>query len=95
MPVRELIGAGLERRPEEAWQVGVSPPLTAREKEIAVLVAAGLTNREIAERLVLSVRTVETHVARALTKLGFTNRGQLTAWAHHEGLITNVSGKRR
>jgi non-specific serine/threonine protein kinase len=95
MPVRELIGAGLERRPEEAWQVGVSPPLTAREEEIAVMVAAGLTNREIAERLVLSVRTVETHVARALTKLGFTNRGQLTAWAHHEGLITNVSGERR
>jgi DNA-binding NarL/FixJ family response regulator len=52
-------------------------PLTAREREIATLVAAGLTNREIAERLVVSVRTVEGHLYRATTKLGVTDRAQL------------------
>ena len=51
--------------------------LTPREAEVAALVAAGLTNREIAERLVVSVRTVEGHVDRALGKLGLHTRTQL------------------
>ncbi|HEY3629525.1 MAG TPA: AAA family ATPase [Jatrophihabitantaceae bacterium] len=61
-------------------------PLTAREREIAMLVADGLANRAIAERLVLSERTVETHVRNALTKLDLANRTQLTAWALRAGL---------
>lgn len=52
-------------------------PLTAREREIAAMAAAGLTNREIADRLVVSVRTVEGHLYRATTKLGITDRAQL------------------
>ena len=44
-------------------------------------VAGGLSNREIAERLVLSERTVETHVQHILTKLGFRSRTQIAAWA--------------
>jgi predicted ATPase/DNA-binding CsgD family transcriptional regulator len=54
--------------------------LTRRENEIAELVAEGLTNREIAERLVMSQRTAEGHVARILGKLSFTSRTQLASW---------------
>jgi DNA-binding CsgD family transcriptional regulator len=54
--------------------------LTRREREIAELVADGLGNREIAERLYLSKRTVDSHVEHIFTKLGFSSRGQLTAW---------------
>jgi DNA-binding NarL/FixJ family response regulator len=54
-------------------------PLTVREREIANLVAAGLSNRDIAERLTVSVRTVEGHLYRACTKLCCTDRDQLAA----------------
>jgi DNA-binding NarL/FixJ family response regulator len=55
--------------------------LTAREQEVARLVAEGLTNKEIAARLQLSVRTVESHVRHVLARLGFANRTQLATWA--------------
>jgi DNA-binding NarL/FixJ family response regulator len=58
--------------------------LTRRESEVVRLVAEGLTNREIAARLVLSVRTVETHVDRVMGKLDFHTRSQLTAWVVQE-----------
>ncbi len=54
--------------------------LTRREREVADLVSQGLTNRELAERLVIAERTAENHVQHILTKLGFTNRSQITAW---------------
>jgi non-specific serine/threonine protein kinase len=54
--------------------------LTRRESEIAALVAEGLTNREIAERLVVAQRTAEGHVARILDKLDLTSREQVAAW---------------
>ena len=54
--------------------------LTRRESEIAALVAEGLTDREIAERLVMARRTAEGHVAHILGKLSFTSRTQLAAW---------------
>ena len=55
--------------------------LSRRELEVAELVAGGLSNKEIAARLHLSVRTVESHVRNALTKTGLLNRTQLAAWA--------------
>lgn len=56
-------------------------PLTAREAEIAGLIAHGLTNREIAERLVISAKTVEHHVSRILGKLGLQSRVEIAAYA--------------
>lgn len=55
-----------------------SAPLTPREREVAVLVAQGLSNREVAERLVISKRTADTHVERILAKLGITSRGDIS-----------------
>jgi DNA-binding NarL/FixJ family response regulator len=60
---------------------GEKPPgLSAREIEVAKLVTEGLTNRQIAERLVISERTAQNHVQHILTKLGFTTRSQIAAW---------------
>ncbi|MQY07742.1 ATP-binding protein [Actinomadura macrotermitis] len=61
----------------------VTPPstLTAREREIAALVARGLSNRGIADELVISPATVARHVTNILTKLGFASRAQVAAWA--------------
>ncbi|MGO2520321.1 MAG: LuxR C-terminal-related transcriptional regulator [Microbacterium sp.] len=58
------------------------PLLTERELSVAMLVADGRTNREIAERLFVSVRTVEVHIGRMFTKLGVRSRGELIALAH-------------
>ena len=52
--------------------------LTAREREIALLVAAGRTNREVAEQLVLSARTIEAHLRNVYGKLGVRSRVELT-----------------
>lgn len=64
--------------PPEPDSGGVS--LTAREREVAALVARGLTNGDIARSLVVSERTVEGHVARILAKRGFRSRAQIAAW---------------
>jgi DNA-binding CsgD family transcriptional regulator/tellurite resistance protein len=60
--------------------------LTAREREVAALIAQGKTNRAIAKQLVLSERTVEGHVTNILTKLGCTTRTQIATWAVEKGL---------
>ncbi len=55
-------------------------PLTRRETQVAELVAQGLSNKEIATKLVISQRTAEAHVENILSKLGFTSRAQVAAW---------------
>jgi DNA-binding NarL/FixJ family response regulator len=65
-----------------------SPPggLTAREVEVLGLVATGLTNRDIAQELVISEKTVASHVSHIFTKLGLTSRAAATAYAYEHGL---------
>jgi DNA-binding CsgD family transcriptional regulator len=62
-------------------------PLTPREREVALLVARGLTNREIAAALVITERTAETHVEHILGKLGFRARAQIATWVGGRGLL--------
>jgi len=73
----------LSKRQREAEKIG---GLTPREREVARLVSDGKSNREIAEALVLSERTVENHVGNILTKLGFDSRAQIAVWAVEKGL---------
>jgi DNA-binding NarL/FixJ family response regulator len=61
--------------------------LTEREREVMVLVAGGLSNDEIAERLVISPATAKTHVSRAMVKLGARDRAQLVVFAFQSGLV--------
>jgi non-specific serine/threonine protein kinase len=63
--------------------------LTTREREVAVLIAQGKFNREIADLLVVSERTIETHVSNTMFKLGFTSRRQIAAWVVEKGLAPN------
>ena len=83
----EAVGLALANQPEEAPRPGPRRTLTRRETEVAALAARGLTNRDIAAQLFLSVRTVEVHVDHILTKRGFHTRTQLAAWAYEEGLL--------
>ncbi len=68
-------------------------PLTARELEVAALVADGLTNKEVAVRLGLSVRTAENHLLNVMNKLGLDNRAQVAAWFTRSR--STVDGPRR
>lgn len=65
--------------------------LTEREREVAALVATGRSNAAIAETLVIGERTVESHVANILAKLGFASRAQIAAWAVERGLLQGVN----
>ena len=62
--------------------------LTAREREVVALVGAGLSNEEIAARLVISAATARTHVSRSMLKVGARDRAQLVVFAYETGLVT-------
>jgi two-component system, NarL family, response regulator NreC len=76
----KLIGAGGPSR-------GAEDPLSDREREVLSLLALGHTNQEIADRLVVSVRTVEAHRAHILTKLRLSTRAELVRYAIDAGLL--------
>jgi DNA-binding NarL/FixJ family response regulator len=91
-----LLSPAITRRLIEAFvarpEPQVTPPealaeLTPREVEVLALVAGGLSNEEIAERLVLSPLTAKTHVSRILMKLGTRDRAQLVMLAYESGLV--------
>ncbi|MEJ2861736.1 ATP-binding protein [Actinomycetospora flava] len=67
-------------------------PLTSREREIAALIADGRSNRDIADELVISRRTVDGHVERILRKLSFTSRTQIASWVASRGQRDGVPG---
>ena len=80
--VAEFASRAKQPRPPRELDV-----LTEREREVMSLVAGGLTNDEIAERLYMSPATARTHVSRAMTKLGARDRTQLVVLAYETGLV--------
>jgi DNA-binding NarL/FixJ family response regulator len=89
---RRLIADYARRpRPRPISSVGLQV-LTEREREVMALVARGLSNEEIAGRLVLSPLTAKTHVSRILAKLGARDRGQLVMLAYESGLVQAGEG---
>ena len=82
---KELIPTARPFTPRQAAKQAAGG-LTAREREVAALIAAGKSNREIAEALVLSERTIETHVSSIFSKLGFGARAQVATWAIERNL---------
>ena len=83
---RRLIGE-FAARTREAPRSPALDALSEREREVMALVAEGLTNHEIAERLVVSPLTAKTHVSRAMVKLGARDRIQLVVFAYQSGLV--------
>jgi non-specific serine/threonine protein kinase len=90
--IEEALGEGepapmLAPSAEPASAARAADPLSPREREVAALIAQGLTNRQIAEALVISEWTADTHVRHILTKLEFRSRAQVAAWATERGLL--------
>ena len=90
-----LLSPGITRRLIEEFAQRAKEPaslpeldrLTDREREVVALVGEGLSNEEIAERLVMSAATAKTHVSRAMVKLGARDRAQLVVFAYESGLV--------
>ena len=90
-----LLAPAITRRLVERYAgsrgAGAAPPgldeLTAREREVLVLIARGLSNAEIADELVVSMPTVKTHVGRVFLKLGLRDRAQAVIAAYEGGLV--------
>jgi DNA-binding NarL/FixJ family response regulator len=80
--IAEVVARGGRRSPSPNLD-----GLTDREREVMALVAAGLSNDEIAERLIVSPATAKTHVSRAMLKLGARDRAQLVVFAYEAGLV--------
>ena len=91
-----LLSPGILRRLIDEFAAHATGPrdgarlegLTEREREVMALVAAGMSNDEIAERLFVSPATAKTHVSRAMVKLGARDRAQLVVLAYESGLVT-------
>jgi DNA-binding NarL/FixJ family response regulator len=89
--VRRLVAAQPTRPARPVGPAGAAE-LTGRELEVLRLVAAGLSNTEIAAHLVITVETVKTHVGNVLVKLGAANRTQAVIAAYESGLVVPATG---
>ena len=91
--IEALVEHALRAAPSAAGRGGRGPDarqvmiLTPREREVAALVGRGYTNQRIADALVITERTAETHVRNIREKLGFATRAQVAAWAAEHGLL--------
>ncbi|GAB4323743.1 MAG: hypothetical protein Kow0010_05250 [Dehalococcoidia bacterium] len=89
--VSQTTGSGVASRRALRLLSMKNESLTEREREIVALVARGLTNRQIAQELYLSEKTVENHMGRILTKLDLSSRTQLAAYAIEHGLANKLA----
>lgn len=87
--VARTLMAQVAAKPET--QKKVNDQITNREMDVLKLVAKGMSNNEIAKELVLSEKTVKSHISSLLGKLGLNDRTQLAIYAYKNGLITNLS----
>lgn len=85
---RRLVREFVSRSPRPHRPHPGLPSLTDREREVLALVAEGLTNDEIANRLVISPATARTHVSRTMIKLAARDRAQLVVFAYQSGIVT-------
>jgi predicted ATPase/DNA-binding CsgD family transcriptional regulator len=84
LPTSRAVATALGEQPRATQRAPAAQEparLTARERQVAALVAEGLSNRDIAARLVISARTAETHVQHIMVKLGLAARAQIAAWS--------------
>jgi non-specific serine/threonine protein kinase len=85
LTLEEALALALHERPQPATGARPSAPaLTRRQREVAEMVAAGMSNKQIAAKLVISLRTAEGHVESILTKLNFATRTQIANWVHQQ-----------
>jgi DNA-binding NarL/FixJ family response regulator len=88
---RTFLSSDAQRLLMEQWlegeREGVADPLTPREREVVKLIAEAYTNRQIAETLKVSEKTVESHRANVLAKLGMRDRVELARYAVRQGLV--------
>jgi DNA-binding NarL/FixJ family response regulator len=90
---RRLIGEFVSQPQGRGFTADALEPLTDREREVVALVAAGLSNEEIASELVISPATARTHVSRAMVKLHARDRAQLVVLAYESGLVAPGQGR--
>ena len=81
--VSQALTRGLRQRTAQ----GADEGLTDREKEVLLLIAEGMSNKEIAEELHISIKTVKTHVSNLLMKCELEDRTQLAVFAHRKGWV--------